>query len=65
MIIHVFHNMIAQVLMITYGSNKMKTQENVLINNYVKKYNHNINYKLMVQRDTVWINVYKKYGNIN
>ena len=48
MIIHVFHNMIAQVLMIIYGSNKMKTQENVLINNYVKKYNHNINYKLMV-----------------
>ena len=65
MITHVFHNMIAQVLMITYGSNKMKTQENVLINNYVKKYNHNINYKLMVQRDTVQINVYKKYGNIN
>lgn len=53
MIIHVFHNIIVQVLMITYGSNKMKAQENVLINNYVKKYNHNINYKLMVYRDIV------------
>ena len=65
MIIHVFHNIIVQVLMITYGSNKMKAQENVLINNYVKKYNHNINYKLMVYRDIVQINAYKKYGNIN
>lgn len=53
MIIHVFHNIIVQVLTITYGSNKMKTQENVLINNYANKYKYNINYKLMVQRDIV------------
>ena len=53
MIIHVFHKIIVQVVIITYGSNKMKAQENVLIINYVKKYNNNINYKLMVYRDMV------------